>query len=346
MKVKRIGLDLAKNVFQIHGVDSQEHVIARQRLKRSAVLGYFARLDRVEGCIVGMESCCGSDYWARELRKLGYDVRIMNPKFVQAYVKAGKNDARDAEAICEAAGRPNMRFIPVKTLEQQDLMLLHRQREQQIRRRTAQANQIRGMLMNYGITLSAGLANLRRSLPSLMESHADKLTELARIVFAEMYEELVSLDAKIDLLDIRLKKLAKDRADCQRLMSIPGVGYMSATALVAWLGDGSQFKQSRECSAYLGLVPDQHSSGEKAHLGHISKRGNRYLRTLLIIGAHADLAAAKRRDELGSGSRRDQWSIKLESRRHANIAAVALANKNARIAWAVLRDKTEYRAAA
>lgn len=346
MKVKRIGLDLAKNIFQIHGVDIDEQTIVRQRLKRVAVLSYFARLDRVNGCVVGMESCCGSDYWARELRKLGYEVRIMNPKFVKPYVKSAKNDARDAEAICEAVGRPTMRFIPVKTLEQQDLMLLHRQREQQIRRRTALANQTRGLLMNYGIILSPRLSNLRHHLLSVLDENTDKLTELAREVFIELHEELVWLDEKIAKLDTRLNALAKTRDDCRRLMTIPGVGCMSATAFVAWMGDGNQFSHARECPAYLGLVPDQHSSGDKARLGHISKRGNRYLRTLLIIGAHADLNAAQRRRDNELGSARDQWSTALEERRHSNVAAVALANKNARIAWALLRDKTEYRCAA
>jgi len=346
MNITRIGLDLAKNVFQVHGVDANERVVLRRQLKRSEVLRFFAKLDRIETCIVGMEACCGSDYWARELTKLGYDARLMNPSFVKPYVKSNKNDARDAEAICEAVGRPTMRFVPVKTLEQQDLLLLHRQREQWIKRRTALVNHVRGLLGNYGIVIANRIGNLRQALPRLLEDAENDLTELARTVFAECYRELQTLDNEIVALDMRLSHIAETRTDCRRLMSIPGIGPMTATAFVAQMGDGRQFNQARQCAAYLGLVPAQYSSGGKEQLGGISKRGNRYLRTLLIHGARADIRAAKQRREKQVVLARDEWSCALEARRHQNVAVVALANKNARIAWALLRDETEYRAVA
>jgi transposase len=341
MKITRVGLDLAKDVFQVHGVDGEEHVVVRRQLKRAQVLDFFARLDRVEGCVVGMESCCGADYWARELIKLGYDARIMNPAFVKPYVKANKNDARDAEAICEAVGRPTMRFIEVKTLEQHDGMLLHRQREHYVKRRTALANQIRGTLGQYGIVVSKQLGSLRRALPALVGQTGNALTELAREVYAESYRELCELDEKVARLDARLEHLARQDARCVLLMSIPGIGPMTATAWVAQLGDGSQFGKARQCAAYLGLVPRQHSSGGKERLAGISKRGDRYLRTLLIHGARAALRTAP-----GKTDRRSRWIMEVAATHHANVAAVAMANRNARTAWALLRTGAMYQVAA
>lgn len=342
MKVAQIGLDLAKDVFQVHGISTDEIVIIRKRLTRANLLKYFATLERTEHCIIGMESCCGSDHWARELIKLGYDVKIMNPSFVKPYVKSNKNDMRDAEAICEAVGRPTMRFIPVKTLEQQDLILFHKQRYQMIRRRTAQANQMRGLLMNYGIVIAKRLSCLRQAMPLILDNEHNKLSTTALEVFQEMYAELVYLDDKISQMDKRLEGYAKSRMDCQRLMTIPGIGVLTATGLVAWLGDGSQFNKARECSAYLGFTPRQYSSGNTERQGGISKRGNRYLRMLLIHGARSDLLFAHVRQKKEIVRVRDEWSLGIERRSHANIAAVALANKNLRIAFALLRDGTEY----
>lgn len=344
MKVSQIGLDLAKDVFQVHGISVDDVVVVRKRLTRTNLLKYFATLERTEHCIIGMESCCGSDHWARELIKLGYDVKIMNPSFVKPYVKSNKNDMRDAEAICEAVGRPTMRFISIKTLEQQDLILFHKQRHQMIRRRTAQANQMRGLLMNYGIVIAKRISCLRQAMPQILDNEHGLLTTAAIEVFQEMYAELVSLDEKISRMDKRLEGYANSRTDCQRLMTIPGIGVLTATGLVAWLGNGSQFRRARDCSAYLGLIPKQYSSGNSERLGGISKRGNSYLRMLLIHGARSDLLFAHVRQTKEVIRLRDDWSLAIEKRRHANIATVALANKNLRIAFALLRDGTEYQA--
>lgn len=347
MKIIRIGLDLAKSVFQIHAVDADEKVVVRRQLRRCDVLRYFAKLDRVENCVVAMESCCGADYWARELIKLGYNAKIINPSFVKPYVKGNKNDARDAEAICEAASRPTMRFVPVKTLEQQDLLLLHRQREQLIKRRTALVNQTRGMLMGFGLVIDKRIFNLRKVLPRLLEDAENGLTMQARQVFAEQYDELVHLDERIDALDKKLEQIAGQRADTRRLMKIPGIGPVTATVFVAHIGDGSQFKQGRQCAAYLGVVPAQYSSGGKEALSGISKRGNRYLRTMLIHGARSALKAAKEKMAAKKTlSRREQWVCEIADRHHYNVAAVALANKNARVAWALLSGNEDYQEAA
>ena len=340
MKVTRIGLDLAKDVFQVHGVDVEEQAVVRRQLKRAQVLAFFARLDRVDGCVVGMESCCGADYWARELIKLGYEARIMNPAFVKPYVKANKNDARDAEAICEAVGRPTMRFVPVKTPAQHDMLLLHRQREQWIKRRTALGNHVRGTLAQYGIVLSRRLESLRRVLPRLVSEQDNGLSAMAREVYRQSYEELRDLDAKVAGLDAKLEHLARLDPRCELLMSIPGVGPISATTVVAQLGDGSQFESGRQMAAYLGLVPRQRSSGGKEKLAGISKRGNRYLRTLLIHGARAAVRTAGRKSD-----RRSRWVQELGRRHHANVTAVALANRNARTMWALLHTGECYRAA-
>lgn len=341
MKITRVGLDLAKDVFQAHAVDGDERVVVRRQLRRSQVLAFFARLDRVERCVVGMESCCGADYWARELEKLGYTVRIMNPSFVKPYVKSNKNDARDAEAICEAVGRPTMRFVPVKTVEQHDLLLLHRQREQWIKRRTALGNHIRGTLMQYGIVFGKQLARLREGLVDLLSAQGIGLSAVAREVYRQEYEELRDLDAKLAALEVKLEELARLDARCALLMGIPGVGPMTATAVVAQLGDASQFLKGRQMAAYLGLVPGQRSSGGKEILTGISKRGNRYLRTLLVHGARAAVRTAGRKSD-----RRSRWVQALGGRQHANVTAVALANRNARTMWALLQTGECYQTAA
>lgn len=340
--IARIGIDLAKNVFQVHGVDCHEKVALQKRLVRDKVLEFFANLNRDEHCVVGMESCCGSDYWARELIKMGYDVKIMNPRFVKPYVKSNKNDKRDAEAICEAVGRPTMRFIPVKTLAQQDMILLHRQREQLIRRRTAQSNQLRGLLLNYGVIIAQGYSALSKQLPVVLANDKKMLTVKALEVVRLMYDEIMELTDKVAKVSIQLQEMAKNCPKCQKLITIPGIGYLNASAIVAWLGDGSQFKCARDAAAYIGLVPTQHSSGNTERLGRISKRGNRYLRTLLILGAHADLRMAEHRLKSGLTTARDEWSVGLKDRRHTCVAAVALAAKNIRIAWALLRDDVVY----
>lgn len=349
MKITRIGLDLAKDIFQVHGVNEQEQVVVRKQLKRKELLKYFAKLDRSDDCLMGMESCCGSDHWARELSKLGYQVKIMNPAFVKPYVKGNKNDAHDAEAICEAVSRPSMRFIPVKTVEQQDLLLLHRMREQYVKRRTALSNQIRGTLMNYGIVIKKRIENVRIALPFILEDGENELSFLARSCFEQMRQELIELDEKIKNLDNKLNEIAEQDEHCMQLMSIPGIGPITATAFVGYFGDASQFAKSRQCAAYLGLVPAQHSSGGKENLLGISKRGNRYLRTLLIHGARSALRTVKvKREKINNGTLKPDtrvlWLSELSERKHHNVSAVALANKNARMAWALLTSNTNYNA--
>jgi len=341
MKTTRIGLDLAKDVFQVHGVDGSEQVVVRRQLKRSQVLEFFARLDREDGCTLGMESCCGADYWARKLGELGYAVRIMNPAFVKPYVKSNKNDARDAEAICEAVGRPTMRFVAAKTLEQLEMLQLHRQREQWIKWRTALGNQIRGTLMSYGIVCGKGLGRLRVLLAELLAGDDKRLTARARWMYQDSYEELRRLDEKLAAVDAELEGLARQDPRCVLLMGIPGVGAISATAVVAQFGQARQFLSGRQLAAYLGLVPGQQSSGSKEVLTGISKRGNRYLRTLLIHGARSAVRVAGRKSD-----RRSRWVQALTQRQHVNTAAVALANRNARTIWALLQSGECYRAAA
>lgn len=342
MKITCIGLDLAKNVFQIHGVDSTGMTVLRKQLKRHELLAFLATLDRTNECMIGMESCCGAEHWARACRKLGYDARIMNPAFVKPYVKGNKNDANDAAGICEATSRPNMRFVPIKSLQQQDLMLLHNQRAQSIKRRTALANQLRGLLMGYGIVVDKNLSKLRQALPDILEDAQNELSTLAREIFSEMRDELLHLDKLITVADKKLQALALASEDCQRLMGIPGVGPVSATAYLAVIGDGKQFKNGRQCAAYLGLTPKQHASGNHNTLLGISKRGHPYLRTLLVHGARASFTAAKKRQSDGITCRTDKWAMALAEKRHTNVAVVALASKNARIAWSVLRHQQPF----
>ena len=280
MKVTRIGIDLAKQVFQIHGVDERGRAVLRRRLRRAQVLEYFANLP---ACLIGMEACASSHYWARKLLALGHDVRLIAPQFVKPYVKGNKNDANDAEAICEATGRPSMRFVPIKSAAQQDILALHRVRTETVRHRTAKVNQIRGLLAEYGIVLAQGIAQVRRALPALVEA-SDALSAEFRVLLGALREDLVYLDERVSGLDRKILQLAQADADARRLCRLRGVGPITATALVASLGDGSQFRRGRDASAWVGLVPGQHSTGGKERLLGISKRGDKHLRTLLVHG--------------------------------------------------------------
>ena len=337
MKVTRIGIDLAKRVFQIHGVDRQEAVVLRRQLKRAQVLEYLGKLD---ACVIGMEACASAHYWARELGKLGHTVKLMAPQFVKPYLKGQKNDANDAQAICEAVGRPGMRFVAVKSAQQQDIQGLHRVRSELIKQRKAKANQIRGLLGEYGIVLSRRIGELRRGLPDILEDAENGLSGAFRRLLHGLWQDLRGLDARVGELDLQVKELARTHPDCRRLEGIPGVGPLSATALVGAVGDARQFKNGRQLAAWLGLVPRQHSSGGKPQLLGISKRGDCYVRTLLIHGARSVQRVCKNR-----GDERSRWLKELGSRRHGNIAAVALANKNARIAWALLARGEHYQPA-
>jgi transposase len=338
MKLTTIGLDLAKNVFQVHGVDEHGKKTLGKALKRPQVLPFFANLPP---CLVGMEACGGAHYWARELEKLGHTPRLIAPQFVKPYVKGNKNDANDAEAICEAAGRPNMRFVAVKTPEQQDLQALHRVRERYVADRTAKVNQVRGLLAEYGIVIGKGIGQARQRLPEILDDAGSGLSADARALFRELYEEIVRLDGQVGGCDRKVGLAAKASAPCQRLMQVVGIGPLIATALVAAVGDGRQFGDARQLAAWLGLVPRQDSSGGKPRLLGISKRGQPYLRALLIHGGRSAVRAAAHKDDP-----RSRWINDLARRRNKNIAAVAVANKNARVAWVLLTREEDYRPAA
>ena len=334
MNIKRVGIDLTKSVFQVHGVDSQEKVVLRKQLRRAQLLDYFKKLPP---CLIGMEACGGAHYWARELQKLGHTVKLMAPQFVKPYVKSNKNDANDAEAICEAVARPTMRFVAIKTIAQQDIQAIHRIRSELVQQRTAKVNQIRGLLTEYGIVVGRRVDVLRNALPQLLEDAENGLTADFRVLLDGLRQDLITLDERVDDLDKKIKTLATSNPAAKRLQQIPGIGPIIATALICAIGDGKQFQRGRDMAAWLGLTPRQHSSGGKDRLLGISKRGDAYLRTLLIHGARSALKVAGKKDDP-----RSRWLQNLCSRRNKNIAAVALANKNARIAWALLSKETDY----
>ena len=336
MKLSRIGIDLAKNVFQLHGVDHSGKTVWKRRLKRNQWLK--AVLDQGEpGCEIGMEACAGAHHWARELESRGYLVKLMAPQFVKPYVKSNKNDANDAEAICEAMSRPHMRFVTVKSIEQQDIQATHRIRSELMTQRTAKSNQIRGLVTEYGLVAPLTLRALRAAIPCWLEDAENGLTDHFRTLLHGVWTDLVTLDDRVLELDQTILKLANSNEVTRRLQQLRGVGPMVATALVATVGDAQQYYKGRQMAAAIGLTPRQHSSGGKDRLLGISKRGDVYLRSLLVHGARAVVSQAKHRDD-----RLSRWVIGIAQRRHPNVAAVALANKTARMAWAMLRNETDY----
>ena len=337
MQIVTCGLDTAKSIFHFHGLTAEGEV-KRKTLRRKQVLPFFAQL---EPCTIGMEACGGSHYWARELGQLGHSVFLISPQFVVPYVKGNKNDYNDAEGICEALSRPTMRFVGVKTQAQQDILMLHRIRENRVKQRTALVNQIRGLLGEYGLTFTTGVTSLQKGLCELLGQEDDRLSALAREQFHALYEELLHQVDRVDQSDRSLKAVFKQCEASQRLASLPGVGFITATVMVAYIGDVSQFKNGRELSAYLGLVPRQHSSGGKAVLLGISKRGNTYLRTLLIHGARSVLRYVE-----GKKDSHSLWLSEIAQRRGQNKACVAQANKTARRVWALLSQETSYQLAA
>jgi transposase len=327
-----IGLDLAKNVFQVHGVDARERPVLRKRLSRTKVLAFFAQLPP---CRVGMEACPGAHWWARQLVQLGHDVKLMPPQYVRPYVKRNKNDAADAEAICEALTRPSMRFVPVKSLEQQSALLLHRTRDLLVAQRTQLANALRGHLAEFGVVAAKGLGRVRELITLLAEAHDDRVPPLAREVLMAVVAQLRDVEQKIAELERQLLAWHRTNEVSQRLVTIPGVGPITATALVATVGDPAYFRSGRQFAAWLGLIPRQRSSGGKEWFGGISKRGDGYVRRLLVHGARAVVRWQKR------GVTAPTWLSDLLLRRPVNVATVALANKNARIAWALMvRNET------
>ena len=333
--VSTIGLDIAKSVFQVHGVDAAGQVVVRRQLRRRHVLAFFQKLPP---CLVGIEACASSHHWSRELQTLGHTVRLMPPAYVKPYVKRQKNDSTDAEAICEAVTRPNMRFVPTKTVEQQSCLMLHRARHLFIRQQTAVINSIRAYLAEFGIVAPVG----RRGVEQLLEVVADtadcRLPEVARACLAALGSQLRALKAKILEFDRRIIAWHRSSATSKRLDAIPGVGPALATALVASIADPKAFRSGRDFSAWVGLVPKQNSSGGKDKLGSISKQGDRYLRSLFTAGALAVIRYAKIH-----GTDHRPWLTRLLARRPTKVAAIALANKLARMAWAMMARNERYK---
>jgi transposase len=334
MKITTIGLDLAKSVFQVHAVDEHGKVVKRRRLRRDELMAFFAA---VPPCLVGMEACGGAHYWARRIREFGHEVRLMPPQYVKPYVKTNKNDARDAEAICEAVQRPTMRFVPVKSVEQQDVLVLHRARQGLVKARTAQVNQIRGLLAEFGLVLPRGITQIRAKAAALVEGGAG-IPEGSRQVFGLLLEHFQQFDVLIEDLEKRLVRWHRSSEQSQRIEQIPGIGPIGASALIASIADARSFRNGRQLAAWLGLVPKQDSSGGQTKLLGMSKRGDCYLRTLLIHGARSAIRA----EQLKKAP--SPWIAGLLQRKHPNIAAVALANKNARTLWALLAHGREFRA--
>lgn len=329
-----VGVDLAKSVFQVHGIDAQGKVVLRQRLSRARLLGFFAKLPR---CLVGMETCASANHWARELISLGHEVRLMPPQYVKPYVKRSKNDASDAEAICEAVTRPTMRFVGVKSPEQQGILVLHRTRLILTRQRTQIGNAIRAHLAEFGIVAPVGRQGLDRLLAAIGDESDDRLPQPARACLAMLVEQHRLVLAHLLETDRAIRADSRASEIGRRLQEIPGVGPLVASALVATIPDPRIFKSGRCLSAWLGLVPRQNSSGGKERLGGITKAGDTYLRRMLFVGAMAVIRYAERH-----GTRRP-WLAKLLSRRSPRLAAVALANKIGRIAWALMTSGQRYR---
>jgi transposase len=334
MKLTTIGIDLAKNVFQVHGVDAHGKVSLKKQLKRGQVAAFFANLPP---CLIGMEACGSAHYWARKLQALGHAVKLMAPQFVKPYVKTNKHDAADAEAICEAVLRPNMRFVPIKEVEQQAVLALHRARQGMVKARTAQANQIRGLLSEFGLIVPQGITHVYQRVPALLDEAKEELPG----VFCELVQRLLAhlkeLDRQVGEMEVQIRIWHRANELSRKLEAIPGIGALTASALTASIGDAKNFANGRQLAAWLGLVPKQHSTGGKTNLQGISKRGDPYLRTLLIHGARAVILQAERK--LNEHS----WLRRLVGRRNKNVAAVALANKNARIVWALLAKDERFR---
>ena len=371
MKITTIGIDLAKNVFQLHGVDASGHTVLRRALKRPEMLAYFVKL---QPCLIGMEACGSAHHWARKLKQYGHTVKLMAPQYVKAYVKTNKNDANDAEAICEAVSRPNMRFVPIKDVDQQAILSVHRARQAMVKSRTAQANQIRGLLAEYGVTIPQGINQIAKRIPLILENQDNDLPIAMLSLIRRLSEHFTLLTAEVKAMEKTILQWHKQNEASMRLAQVSGIGPITATAAVAMLGNAENFKTSRQLAAWVGIVPSQHSTGGKQHLQGMSKRGDTYLRTLLIHGARAALryvdnpaeagwadgasgasgigeaggvgetidgTEATSRSKLAPDTRR--WLESMLTRRHKNVVAVALANKNVRIIWSLLRNKSQFR---
>jgi len=324
-----IGVDVAKSVFQIHVADARGTAVLRRQLRREQVLPFFAKMPQ---SLIGMEACGSAHHWARTLRSMGHIVRLMAPQFVKPYVKTNKSDRADAEAIAEAVQRQGMRFVGIKEVWQQDLLAEHRVRDRQVRARTALTNEIRGLLQEYGIVFARGSATLREGLLKLLASEDERLSAGMRRLLQRLLEEWSFLERALNESDHAIVRESRSREVCRNLETLPGIGPITSTALVATVGDPKVFKNGRHLSAFLGLVPRHTGTGGKMRLGGISKRGNRYVRKILIHGARSALRAAKKHE-------RSPWAVRLADRRGFNKACVALANKNARRCWAIMAGR-------
>jgi transposase len=333
MKVATVGIDLAKNLFQLHGVNDHGKVALKRQIRRDQVAEFFANLPP---CLIGMEACGSAHHWARTLQRYGHTVKLMAPQFVKPYVKTNKNDAADAEAICEAVTRPNMRFVPIKNIEQQAVLALHCVRQGFVKARTAQANQVRGLLAEFGLIIPQGIHQIANRVPELIEDASNELPGSFRLLVQRMLDHLKELGRQVDELESQIVKWHRQSEASSKLAKVPGIGPITASALIASIGDAKSFDNGRQVAAWLGLVPRQHSSGGKQNLLGISKRGDTYLRTMLIHGARSVIYVAEKKPDTCS------WINALVSRRNKNVAAVALANKNARIVWALLAHDREF----
>ena len=340
MKITTVGIGLAKNVFQVHGIDAGGKAVLRKRLRRAQVAVFFGNLPP---CAIGMEACASAHHWARTLQGFGHTVGLIAPQFVKPYVKTNKNDVADAAAICEAVGRPNMRFVPVKSIEQQAILSVHRVRQGFVKARTAQANQIRGLLGEFGLIIPQGIINVAKRVPEILEDASNELPVPFRDLIDRLTTHLKELDRQVKEFEGEIiawhRSSELSRKLSRKLEKIPGIGPLAASALVASIADAHSFDNGRQVSAWLGLVPRQSSSGGKPTLLGMSKRGDTYLRTLLIHGARSAILAAKNKVDNTNG-----WLTNLLKRRHPNIAAVALANKNVRTVWAILAHGREFKA--
>ncbi len=338
MEIATIGLDLAKEIFQVHGITERGEVAFNRAIKRKHLLTFFERLPR---CLIGMEACGSAHHWGRELTKLGHDVRLMPAFYVKPYVKRGKSDAVDAEAICEAVRRPTMRFVEIKTVDQQAFLAVHRSRDLVVRQRTQLANMIRSVLREFGHVLPSGIeATLRFAQAFVGGGHAD-LPEVSRGTVWSLCDHILAVDQRVEAYTNLIEQHAFFDKRCRRLQKIPGVGPITASAIVATIGDGKQFRTGRDLAAWLGLTPLNHSSGGKERLGRITKKGDRYLRKLLIVGMTSRALLARTHPE-----RTDAWSANIIAEKPFRLATVAMANKSARVVWAMLTRGTEYRAPA
>ncbi len=335
MNVTTLGIDIAKSIFQLHGTNEQGKVVLKKRLRRSQLLAFMQNLPP---CLVGMEACGGAHYWARKFQDYGHTVKLMAPQYVKPYIKTNKNDYNDAEGINEAVGRPTMRFVGIKALWQQDIQTLHRARSRLMQVRNTLSSHTRGLLMEYGIVIPKQIGQLRQALPQILGDADNELSTDMRALFAGLYEELQSVDALISEKDKQILALHRASELSQRLGDIEGIGPLTATAFISAVGDAKMFKRGRDCSAWLGLVPRQYSTGGKTLLGSISKRGDRYLRTNLIHGARSVISKADNKTDA-----RSRWIQQLKARVGMNKACVALANKNARILWAIMASGERYR---